>query len=336
MRALPVLGALAAFTLVTARVLLQSTMSAARADAEAAPSPGPEPGPPPTQPLEEGASYLRRFLDPIVIVTSIAAIASATFAYQTNAINQHQSELLDRQVAIEESLALPVFTVTMTIDTDGDGEPVSGWLAIDNRGGMANDLVIDVIPFSSFWWQGNAAGSERESIEGDEVPVIGMFDEYSSSSPSHMLPGQSNVLGYEGNVAAYRDATGRIADHLMHQPVPLVDLDQSLEIIVGFHYVDYMGTERSDYYYADLNSDGEIYPHGQFLRLGSDLGDEITADYYAKFNDRFALRLDAGSEPPDDELIRQVAQRIHDNSAVSEDPTATPVAVSERRPTRRT
>lgn len=332
MRGVSTLGVLIGLALVVARLMTRSTVTTV----------GPERltpadhAAPPAAPIPQPANFarvrggLKRFLDPIVLVTSAAAIASGMFAYQTNQINKHQSELLDRQVAIEESLALPVFIITMEVDADSDGVPVSHWISIDNSGGMANDLTIDILPFASFWWENASDEGEPQEIDGDELPILGHFDEYNSVLPSRMIPNEHNRLGYEGNAAMYEDTARRIGG-LLNEEHQVTDPQHVLQIVVELNYVDYLGEERNQYYFAEVDSAGEVFPPGQFLRLETGMGAEIEQDYYEKFDDRFLLRLDDGGEPPDDDLIRDVTRRIYTNAYV-DDIEATPVARTHHRP----
>jgi hypothetical protein len=273
--------------------------------------------------------WLMRFADPIVLVALIAALASASFAYQTNRISQRQVELLNRQVSIEESLALPVFTVTLGHDGRNGGSASNHWLSIDNSGGLANDLVIDVLPFISFWWYEADAEGERTMMQGDELPLVGYFDEYNYALPSRMVPGSALRLGFPGNAAGLSDVVTRLADTVAGYD-SVTELDYSLEVAVVLSYVDYSGIQRHDFYIGTIGSDGEVFPPHQMMRLDSTYGESVRGNYFEKYDRRFALTLDRETldERPDDALVEELGDGIYDRRFTETPVPATPRAES--------
>lgn len=278
----------------------------------------------PTEPASPGKPRLRhwfsRFTEPVVIVASIAALASATFAYQTNSISQRQVELLHRQVAIEEALALPVFTVSMGVDAS------THRITIENSGGRANDLAIDVMPFLSYWWTEDDGTGEPVMMQGDELPLVGYFDEYGHALPSRMAPGATTTLGFDHNAAALADVSGRLGAGLTARD-DVTGLDHALEVMVTLDYIDYMGVERSDYYIGQVSSTGDVFPPHQFLRVDTATGEEMRADYYGKFDRQFMLVLDPETAPPDDAMLRDLGARIYAQRFTDGAASATPVTV---------
>ena len=278
----------------------------------------------PTEPVRpREPSWLKhwfsRFTEPVVIVASIAALASASFAYQTNSISQRQIELLHRQVEIEEALALPVFTVSMVAGAN------THRITIDNSGGRANDLVIDVMPFLSYWWTEDDGTGEPVMMQGDELPLVGYFDEYGHVLPSRMAPGAKATLGFDNNAAALADVSGRLGAGLAARD-GVTELDHALEVMVTLDYIDYMGAERSDYYIGQISSTGEVFPPHQFLRVDTATGEEMRADYYAKFDRQFMLVLDPETALPDDETVDSLGTRIYNQRFTDAEVSATPVA----------
>lgn len=267
--------------------------------------------------------WLSRFADPIVLVALIAALASATFAYQTNAISKRQVELLNRQVSIEESLALPVFSVSLDVGEQSEAGAASHWITIENHGGLANDLVIDVLPFLSFWWSQDDGTGQPVMMQGDELPLVGYFNEYSHTLPSRMNPGARTSLGFDGNAAAFRHIAGRLTGELAAQDA-VTELDHALEVMISLSYIDYMGVERVDYYIGQVTSTGEVFPPQQFMRVNATSGEEIQQDYYDKFDGRFMLVLDPESELPDDGLVQTLGARIYSQRFTDIDESATP------------
>jgi hypothetical protein len=259
-------------------------------------------------------------------VALIAALASASFAYQTNRISQRQVELLNRQVAIEESLALPVFT--LNVDAGDD----SHRLKIHNSGGTAHDLVIDVLPFLSYWWYEPNGDAGDIMMEGDELPLVGYFDEYNYVLPSRMLPGAGITLGFDGNATGLRDVAGRLTDELAARE-GVSELDYSLEIVVGLRYIDYMGVERSDTYIGEVDSAGDVFPPHQLMRMETDFGQEVFTDYFEKYGRDFVLVLDPETELPDDHVISALGSRIYDQRFTDVEDAATPVARLREEPT---
>jgi hypothetical protein len=226
-------------------------------------------------------------------------------------------------VSIEESLALPVFTVSMDVGA------TSHRITIENNGGLANDLVVEVLPFLSFWWSEHPENGEPVVMQGDELPLVGYFDEYGHVLPGRMNPGARTELGFDGNADAYRDVAGRLTRELAARD-GVTGLDHALEVMVGLRYIDYMGVERADFYIGQVSSAGEVFPPQQFMRVDASTGDEIMRDYYEKFDSRFMLVLDPETSRPDDDLLESLGTRIYTQrfSDVSELATPTATAVS--------
>lgn len=264
--------------------------------------------------------WFSRFTEPVVIVATIAALASATFAYQTNTISQRQVELLHRQVSIEEAQVLPVFTVSM------EAGATTHQITIDNSGGLANDLAIDVMPFLSYWWTEDDGTAEPVMMQGDELPLVGYFDEYGHVLPGRMAPGAKTTLGFDNNAAALADVSERLGAGLAARD-GVTELDHALEVMVTLDYIDYMGVERSDYYIGQVSSTGEVFPPHQFLRVDAATGEEMRADYYGKFDRQFMLVLDPESPLPDDATIETLSTRIYNQRFTDAEVSATPVAI---------
>lgn len=264
--------------------------------------------------------WFSRFTEPVVIVATIAALASATFAYQTNTISQRQVELLHRQVSIEEAQVLPVFTVSM------EAGATTHQITIDNSGGLANDLAIDVMPFLSYWWTEDEGTGEPVMMQGDELPLVGYFDEYGHVLPGRMEPGAKTTLGFDNNAEALADVSGRLGAGLAARD-GVTELDHALEVMVSLDYIDYMGVERSDYYIGQVSSTGEVFPPHQFLRVDAATGEEMRADYYGKFDRQFMLVLDPESALPDGATVENLSTRIYNQRFTDAEVSATPVAI---------
>ena len=205
-------------------------------------------------------------------------------------------------------------------------DPNSHWITIDNSGGRANDLVIDVMPFLSYWWTEDNGTGEPVMMQGDELPLVGYFDEYGHVLPSRMAPGAKAMLGFSNNAAALADVSERLDAGLAARD-GVSELDHALEVIVTLDYIDYMGVERSDYYIGQVSSTGEVFPPHQFLRVDAVTGEELRGDYYEKFDRQFMLVLDPESAPPDDVAVESLGTRMYTQRFTDAEASATPAAM---------
>lgn len=214
------------------------------------------------------ATY-RDILDPalVVSVALVAAVATGYFAWQTNAINNDQRQLMERQVNIQTSQSLPIFDLSLTHGFNEEGEAISEYVVITNMGGMARSIDIDARASVEVRWAGfdNDCGS-YETLDGlsrMEMPLLefteqdlrepddpNIFYDSLAPLPENLNNGESLSLGHNSNLWNLNNAFNLIYSRMLYDYGEAYDF---LSILWYFRiiYDDYQGISRTEYYVAE-------------------------------------------------------------------------------------
>lgn len=260
---------------------------------------------------EQGYRRLGRhkiLIDPYVIacISLFGTAGALWFAWQSNSLNDTQTELLNRQIAVEASQALPIFEFTHEIDHASDGSIQSDWLVVKNTGGVARNFGISVLTMARLFSVEVDAGYDYI-----EVPIDNYFP--STSLPEGMY--QETVrLGAEGNAATYLRARSKISAQLQEATGTTTDFDVTHYIAIS--YQNYQGEDRIEHYeYGPMEEPDLVLEHA----------DPILADLWFAILERYDAAIDRG-------LYINVNMRINEEyltrtaDMILESGKATPVA----------
>ena len=228
-------------------------------------------------------------LDPVVllVVMALSGAASAFFGWQIWQVNQ-------RQMQIQATQALPLFEAHQELVRNVDGEVMTDWLYIHNKGGLARNTTIEIEPLLTLVIR----RPPGDNILIDDIPVAA----YTYASVSHVPPGswsdETVQLGDEGNAARVRRQLNDMASPLENSSELTYEVGY-VSWLLTISYQDYQGNDRTEYYgyRPGINPyteppEGEGYElseHGSFGALS--LQDVQSRESAARWNSDHGLSL---------------------------------------------